>query len=72
MWLLDNPSMYILPNKIRKIRIFSIKSVYELLTAKVWIDNCRKYFFIIYLSQMVLFIFKLGMGDWAKKSRKRS
>lgn len=45
VWLLDNPSMYILPNKIRKIRIFSIKSVYELLTAKVWIDNCRKYFF---------------------------
>lgn len=45
VWLLDHPKKYKLPNKIRKVKIFSIRSIYELLTAKVWIDNCRKYFF---------------------------
>ncbi len=31
-----------LPKQIKKVRYGSIKSLYELATSKVWIDNCRK------------------------------
>ncbi len=35
-----------MPKEIRIVKNKSIKYFYELATAKVWIDNCRKYFYI--------------------------
>lgn len=35
-----------LPKKVIPIKIDSLKSIYHMCTAKVWIDNCRKYHFI--------------------------
>lgn len=34
-----------IPSKIRIVEYGSLKSLYELATAKVWIDNCRKSFY---------------------------
>ena len=43
VWLLNDCSTP-LPTEIRGVKIFTLKYLYELATAKVWIDNCRKPF----------------------------
>jgi CDP-glycerol glycerophosphotransferase len=45
VWLVSNKREYKFPKGIRTVKIFSIRSIYEFMTAKIWIDNCRKYFF---------------------------
>ncbi|SHK32812.1 CDP-glycerol glycerophosphotransferase [Anaerobranca californiensis DSM 14826] len=35
------------PDKIRVVKYKSIKALYEMATAKIWIDNCRKEFYPI-------------------------
>ncbi|MCI7678040.1 MAG: CDP-glycerol glycerophosphotransferase family protein [Streptococcus orisratti] len=40
VWMLEDLSCY-LPDSVRKVKIGSIKSFYEMATAKVWIDNIR-------------------------------
>lgn len=35
-----------LPTNIRTVKYGSIKSIYEITTAKLWIDNCRSSFFL--------------------------
>lgn len=43
VWLLNNKNKQNeIPNGIRKVKYNSIKGIYEMATAKVWIDNCRK------------------------------
>lgn len=41
VWLIDNLD-YHFPNGIRKVKRLSLKGIYELSTAKIWIDNRRK------------------------------
>lgn len=41
VWLVNNLNDENFPSNIRKVRIFSIKSYYELATAKIWINNSR-------------------------------
>lgn len=41
VWLLGDLSDE-LPNAIRKVKYDSFAAIYELATAKIWIDNCRK------------------------------
>lgn len=47
VWLLDRKKDdgETFPVRIRKVKYCSIKSLYELATAKIWIDNCRKQYF---------------------------
>lgn len=47
VWLVDDTEKYkqSFPNQIRLVQYGSIKGMYELATAKIWIDNCRKYFY---------------------------
>ena len=33
------------PDQVRQVGYKSIRGIYELATAKFWIDNCRKYFY---------------------------
>lgn len=61
VWLVSGKGEYKFPKGIRTVKIFSIRSIYEFMTAKIWIDNCRKYFFIIYLRKKIRFIYKHGM-----------
>lgn len=44
VWLLDKKRSDDLsfPKQIRTVDYFSLKSIYELATAKIWVDNCRK------------------------------
>lgn len=42
VWLVKDMS-YSIPKQIRKVKFGSIKSYYELATAKIWIDNVRNY-----------------------------
>ena len=44
VWIVDNLNCN-LPDRIRKRKKYSIKSIYEFMTARIWIDNCRKYYF---------------------------
>lgn len=41
IWLTNHVSDMNFPKEIRKVKMFSIKSFYELATAKVWINNSR-------------------------------
>lgn len=41
VWLLSDLSNP-LPSSVRKVKYGSLTSLYEIITAKVWIDNCRK------------------------------
>lgn len=41
VWLVNDLS-YSLPKAVRKVKNNTLKSIYELCTAGVWIDNCRK------------------------------
>lgn len=43
VWLVNNTSDHNFPMKIRTVRKGTLRAVYEEVTAKVWIDNCRKY-----------------------------
>lgn len=46
VWLLSNiENNNEIPSEIRVVRYGSIKAMYELVTAKIWIDNCRKSFY---------------------------
>jgi len=47
VWLLDKRKDVGsgFPNQIKIVDYFSLKSIYELATAKVWVDNCRKQYF---------------------------
>lgn len=44
VWIVDDLNCN-LPDEIRKCKKYSIKSIYEFMTSKIWIDNCRKYYF---------------------------
>ncbi|WP_404284505.1 CDP-glycerol glycerophosphotransferase family protein [Exiguobacterium aurantiacum] len=46
VWLLkskENKSNF--PSNVRVVKYGSMKGLYELATSRVWIDNCRKYFY---------------------------
>lgn len=47
VWLIDkriaNDNLF--PEKIKKVNYKSLRGLYELSTAKIWIDNCRKDFY---------------------------
>lgn len=47
VWMLnkENYLKNTIPKKIRIVKYGSISSLYELSTAKIWIDNCRKEYF---------------------------
>ncbi len=47
VWLLDKKLKNIskFPEMIRTVNYGSMRALYELATAKVWIDNCRKFFY---------------------------
>lgn len=45
VWLVNDLDC-LMPNQIRKVKFDSISSIYELATAKVWIDNCRKSIYV--------------------------
>lgn len=42
VWIVRKNSQYVFPECIRTVRTNSIRMIYELATAKFWIDNCRK------------------------------
>lgn len=71
VWLVKNKNDLSIPDKVRKVKIFSVQSVYELLTANVWIDNCRKYFFYnIFKKKETLYIQTWHGGVGLKKVEK--
>jgi CDP-glycerol glycerophosphotransferase len=46
VWLLDdNFKESIFPKEIRVVRYGSFKAIYEMATAKLWIDDCRKVYY---------------------------
>lgn len=47
VWLVDKNIINNIefPNNIRVVEYESLKGLYELSTAKVWVDNCRKFFY---------------------------
>lgn len=45
VWALQNMSDF-LPKEVRPVKYMSLKYFYELSTAKVWVDNCRKQAYI--------------------------
>jgi len=49
VWLLNKDLMKknSLPTQVRAVKYGSLRGLYELATAKVWIDNCRKEFYSI-------------------------
>lgn len=42
VWLVRNIDDDSIPNQIRKVKYNSFKAIYEIVTAKLWIDNFRK------------------------------
>lgn len=42
VWIVEDTENCELPNGIRKVKLHSVQYFYELVTAKVWIDNVRK------------------------------
>lgn len=44
VWLVDSNTEMSLPHEIRVVNIRSLKAVFELVTAKIWVDNNRKSF----------------------------
>lgn len=47
VWLVKNLNNNEFPDKIRLVKYKSFKAIYELSTAKVWIDNSRKNYYTI-------------------------
>lgn len=47
VWLLNNELIdkAVFPEQVRIEKYNSLKGLYELATAKIWIDNCRKFFY---------------------------
>lgn len=45
VWLVNDLDYHV-PNEIRKVKYDTIASIYEMVTAKVWIDNCRKQIYV--------------------------
>lgn len=45
IWLIkDDIEKESLPERVEPCRINTVKSVYHLMTSKIWLDNCRKFF----------------------------
>lgn len=42
VWLAKDPTKANVPKYVRVVKYNSLRAIYELATAKVWIDNCRK------------------------------
>ena len=74
VWLVSNKREYKFPKGIRTVKIFSIRSIYEFMTAKIWIDNCRKYFFYnLFKKKRYSLYTNMAWWNWTKKeSRTRS
>lgn len=66
VWLLNNKNQYQyqyeIPNYIKVVEYKSLKGLYELATARVWIDNTRKVFYPP--KKRINFIFKLGTEEY--------
>lgn len=46
VWAVSDKNI-IIPNGIRKVRIGSVGFIFEMVTSKIWIDNCRKFDYVI-------------------------
>ena len=63
VWLCKNKNDSSIPKKIRIVKYNSIKGLYELATAKIWIDNCRKsYHMIKRRNQIYIQLWHGGIG----------
>lgn len=45
VWLIDNNIVTNIPIQVRQVKYRSFTALFELATAKFWIDNCRKIYF---------------------------
>lgn len=47
VWLIekDLPNKSNFPKEVRTVKYGSLRGLFELATSKIWVDNCRKYFF---------------------------
>lgn len=45
IWLVKDGLESIFPEEIRTVRVNSFRMIYEMTTAKIWVDNCRKLHF---------------------------
>lgn len=70
VWIVDNFD-YELPKEIRKCKKYSIKSIYEFMTSKIWIDNCRKYYFYNILKKSDTFYIQTWHGGVGLKRCER-
>ena len=67
IWLIkDDSEKQTLPKGVDYCKIDTLRCVYHLLTSKVWIDNCRKYF-IMLKSKKQLYIQTWHGGGAQKK-----
>lgn len=67
VWLIkDDSEKQMLPKGVDYCKIDTLKCIYHLLTSKVWIDNCRKYF-IMLKSKKQLYIQTWHGGGAQKK-----
>lgn len=55
-WVKENGGC---PNSVRTVHVRSFQALFEMFTAKIWIDNCRKVF--IPQKERISFIFRPGM-----------
>lgn len=46
VWIANDPENFTCEQNIRVVRNHTFKAIYELATAKVWLDNCRKESFV--------------------------
>lgn len=73
VWLVSGKGEYKFPKGIRTVKIFSIRSIYEFMTAKIWIDNCRKYFFYnLFKKKDTVYIQTWHGGIGIKRSEKEA
>ncbi|ART78810.1 CDP-glycerol glycerophosphotransferase family protein [Oceanisphaera avium] len=65
VWMLDRYNMdhAVMPDKVRRVRYGSIQFIYEMMTAKVWVDNSRlKYHLYKRKSQFYIQTWHGGLG----------
>lgn len=55
-WVKENGGC---PNSVRTVHVRSFQALFEMFTAKIWIDNCRKSFYP--QKERISFIFRPGM-----------
>ena len=73
VWLVSGKGEYKFPKGVRTVKIFSIRSIYEFMTAKIWIDNCRKYFFYnLFKKKDTVYIQTWHGGIGIKRSEKEA